>query len=77
MVHAIAACHSGNYVVSGRIWLKFKSIQAVMHFLVSCKKEDVPIKNEGDIVVTKFLLCKSMGFFSDAQGQLTVVHGRI
>ena len=45
----------GNIVVSGLIWFKFKLIQAFMHALVSCKNEEVPIKNEGVRVVTTFL----------------------
>ena len=35
-----------NSVVSGRIWLKFKPIQAFMHVLVTCKNKEDPIKNE-------------------------------
>ena len=37
-----------------------------MGFLVACKNEDDPIKNEGARVVTKLFI-----HFSDAQGQLT------
>ena len=39
---------------SGRIWLKIKLIQAFMHFLVFCKNEDYPIKNEGARVLITF-----------------------
>ena len=37
-----------------------------MDFLVACKNEEDPIKNEGARVVTTLLID-----FSDAQGQLT------
>ena len=37
-----------------------------MGFLVACKNEEDPIKNEGARVVTKLFIN-----FSDAQGQLT------
>ena len=33
----------GNSVVSGRIWLKSKSIKAIMHVIVTCKNEEDPI----------------------------------
>ena len=55
---------------SGRIWLNFKLIQALMHVLITCKYEKDPIKNSGENVMT-FPHYKSMGFFSYAQGQLT------
>ena len=60
-----------NTVVSGWISLKSKHIQAFMHVLISCKNEEDPIKNEGARVFRTVLPCKSMGIFSDAQGQLT------
>ena len=50
----------------GRILLNFKPIQDIMGFLVACKNEEDPIKNEGDRVVTSLFIN-----FSDAQGQLT------
>ena len=37
-----------------------------MGFIVACKNEEDPIKNEGAIVVTTLFIN-----FSDAQGQLT------
>ena len=45
---------------------KFKLIQAFIVVLVTCKKEEDPIKNEGGRVLTSLLFD-----FSDAQGQLT------
>ena len=88
--------------VLGRIWLKFKLLRDIINVLVICKYEEDPIKNEGARVLTslydfffrrsratnsevsggilpKFkliqafivVLVKSMGIFSDAQGQLT------
>ena len=48
-----------------------------MHVLVSCKNDDVPIKNAPEWP-QNFSHFKYMGIFSDAQGQLrTAVHGRI
>ena len=62
---------AGNSAISGRIWLKFKLIQAFMHALVFCKNLDDPIKSKGARVLTTFLHHKSMGIFPDAQGHLT------
>ena len=44
-----------NSGVGGGIWPKFELIQAFMHVLVTCKKEDDQIKNEGARVLTRFL----------------------
>ena len=41
-------------------------IQDIMDFLVACKNEEDPIKDEGARVVTTLFIN-----FSDAQGQLT------
>ena len=46
---------TGNSAVSGRIWLKFKLIQAFMHALLCCKNEEDPIENEDARVLTTFL----------------------
>ena len=59
---------AANSEVSGGILPKFKLIQAFIVALVTCKNEEDPIKNEGARVLTRY---KSMGIFSDAQGQLT------
>ena len=48
------------------ILLNFKLIRVIMGFLVACKNEEDPIKNEGARVVTTLFIN-----FSDAQGQLT------
>ena len=57
---------------SGRIWLNFELIQALIHVLITCKYEKNPIKNSGENVMTSFSPnYKSMGIFPDAQGQLT------
>ena len=50
---------------------KIELIQAFIVVLVTCKNKEDPIKNEGARVLTKFSPYKSMGLFSDAQGQLT------
>ena len=42
-----------------------------MVVLVTCKNEEDPMKNKGTRVATTFSHYKSMGFFPDAQGQLT------
>ena len=60
-----------NSKVSCGILPKFKLIKAFIVVLVSCKNEEGPLKNEGARVLTRFPHCKSMGIFSDAQGQLT------
>ena len=39
---------------SGRIWLNFKLIQALIHVLITCKYEKDPIKNSGENVMTSF-----------------------
>ena len=44
-----------NSRVCGDIRPKFKLLQAFMHVLVTCKKEDDSVKNEGARVVTTFL----------------------
>ena len=44
-----------NSGVGGGIWPKFEIIQAFMHVLVTCKKEDDRFKNEGARVFTRFL----------------------
>ena len=50
---------------------KFKSIQAFIVNLVTCKTEKDTLKNEGTRVVTCFSHYKSMGIFPNAQMQLT------
>ena len=62
--------------VSGGILPKFALIQVFMVVLVTCKHED-PINKEGSRVLTRFSPYKSMGFFSNAEGQLTPVNGGI
>ena len=58
---------------SGRIWPNFELIQAFMYVLIACNYEKDLKKNSGDNVMTSFhfIHYKSMGFFSDAQGQPT------
>ena len=56
---------------SSPIWPNFKLIQALMYVIVTCKYEIDPIKNSREKVATPFSHYKSMGIFSDAQGQLT------
>ena len=42
-----------------------------MHVIITCKYEKDRIKNSRKKVATMFFDYKSMGIFSDAQGQLT------
>ena len=56
---------------SGEIWQNFKLIQALMYVIVPCKYEMDPIKNSREKVAIPFSHYKSMGIFSDTQGQLT------
>ena len=60
-----------NSEVSGRLLPKFELIQAFIVVLLTCKNEEDSIKNEGARVLTRFSHDKSMGIFSDAQGQRT------
>ena len=39
---------------SGHIWPNFELIQALMHILITCKYEKIPIKNSGENVMTSF-----------------------
>ena len=50
---------------------KFKSIQAFIVNLVTCKNEKDTLENEGTRVVTCFSHYKSIGIFPNAQVQLT------
>ena len=49
------AQEADNSQASGRLWQKFKLIQAFTHVLVTCKNEEDPIKNELARVATTFL----------------------
>ena len=64
---------AANSIVSGGIWPKFKVIQAFMHVLITCKYEKDPIKTAEKMWWRSFPHYKSMGIFSDAQGQLTLL----
>ena len=66
---------AGYSVVSGLIWLKSELIQAFMHALVSCKNEEVPIKNEGGHNISSIV--SIWGFFQSLKGSLLRVHSRI
>ena len=50
---------------------KIKLIQTFMGFLVTCKNEEDPFKNEGARVVTTDLQLLVYAIFYDAQGKLT------
>ena len=56
---------------SGQILSNFELIQASMHVLIAYKYEKDQMINRGENVTTSFFHFKSMGFFSDAQGQPT------
>ena len=53
------------------MWPKFKLIQAFIHFLVTCKNEEDPFKMMVLEWSHHLSHCKSMGIFSDAEGQVT------
>ena len=55
----------------GRIWLNFELNRELMYVFVPCKYGKDPIENSGDNVWTPFSHYKSMGIFSNAQGQIT------
>ena len=57
---------AANSAVLGLIWPKFELVRDIKGFLVTCKYEEDPIKNEGARVLTSLY-----DVFSDAQGQLT------
>ena len=63
-------------LIKGRYFIanlpKFELIQVFMHVLVTCKNEEDQIENEGARSSQDFSHYKSMGFFPDAQGQLTL-----
>ena len=65
-----------NSAAQSLIWQNFKLVRDLMVVLVTCKNEEVPIKNEGDRVLTTLNIN-----FSDARRQITpelvVVSGRI
>ena len=61
---------AANSEVSGGILPKFELVQAFIVVFISCKNEEDPIKNGGARMLTRFPHYKSMGIFSDAQGQL-------
>ena len=61
---------AANSVVSSGIWPKFELIQALMYVLVTCKYEKDQIKKSREMWRHRFHHYKSMGIFSDAQGQL-------
>ena len=62
---------AANSEVSGGILPKFELIQAFMVVLVTCKNEEDPIKMKALECYQDFPHYKSMGLFSNAQGQLT------
>ena len=59
---------AANSAFRGLIWPNFEPIQDFMVFLVTCKNEEDPIKNEGGRVVTLLFID-----LSDAQGQPKLV----
>ena len=62
---------AANSEVSDGILPKFKIIQAFMFCLVTCKTEEDPLKFKSLEWSHHFSYYKSMGIFSDSQGQLT------
>ena len=62
---------AANSIVSGGILPKFKLTQACMHVLITCKYEKRSDQKQPRW--RSFPHYKSMGIFSDAQGQLTLL----
>ena len=62
---------AANSVVSGWIWPKSKLIQAFMYVLVTCIMKMIRSKTAKKTWWRCFPHYKSMGYFSDAQRQLT------
>ena len=62
-----------NSAARGRIWLDFEINRDLVYVVVPCKYGKDPIENSGDNVWTPFshYTCKSIGIFSNAQGQIT------
>ena len=62
---------AANSIVSGGNWPKFKLIQAFMHVLITASMKRIRSKTAKKTWWRSFPHYKSMGIFSDAQGQLT------
>ena len=62
---------AANSVVRDGIWQKFKLIQAFAVVPVTCKNEEHSSKMTALEFSQHFYHYKSIGFFSDVQGQLT------
>ena len=60
-----------NSTAHGRIWLNFELNRDLMYVVVPCKYGKDPIENSEDNVLTPFSHYKSIGIFSNAQGQIT------
>ena len=57
---------AANSAVRGRIWPKFELMRAIVVILVTCKNEEVPLKNKDARVATTQNID-----FSNTKGQLT------
>ena len=64
---------AANSIFSGGIWPKFKLIQAFMHVLINASMKRIRSKTAEKMWWRSFRHYKSMGIFSDAQGQLTLL----
>ena len=60
-----------NSAARGRIWLNFELVRALMYVVVPCKYGKDPIEISKIMRGQHFLHTKSMGIFSNAQGQIT------
>ena len=69
---------AANSEISSGILPKFEFIQAFIVFLVTCKNEEDPIKNEGARVLTRFSLLNGYGnVFRRSRAANSAVLGRI
>ena len=72
VIHKFLRCSRGaNSKIADGILTKFKLVQALIVVLIVCKNEEVPFKIESIEWSQHFSHYKSIGFFSNAQGQVT------
>ena len=67
-----------NSAARGRIWLNCELNRDLMYVVVPCKYGKDPIENSGDNAMLPISHYKSIGIFSNAQGQInSAARGRI
>ena len=63
---------AASSVVSGRIWLNFKLIQALMYVIITCKYEKDPTKNNPENVAIPFfkITCITLSVAMETSGRI-------